>query len=147
MIDGNPTVQGMAMSVLLESIIRTTYSEKSPGELLPLQWSIMRYLHGSSVQHASVSYMARFLGITHAPVSRSVATLKKRGLVKSVDSPEAPRGVALVLTQKGHIALQNDPLKRVASAIDLLPEELATCMVSAIEHLILELNELSEASQ
>lgn len=147
MTEDDRITQSMAMSVLLESIIRSTYSERSPGDLLPLQWSIMRYLHGCSVQHTSVSYVARFLGLTHAPVSRSVATLKKRGLVKSVDALDAPRGVALTLTQKGHTALQNDPLRRVASAIDLLPKELAKCMARSIEHLVLELSEINEMPQ
>ncbi len=141
------STQSMAMSILLESIIRTTYSQKSPGELLPLQWSIMRYLNGSSAQHASISYVARFLGLTHAPVSRSVATLKKRGLVESVATPEASRGAALVLTHKGHIALLSDPLKKVATAIDLLPEEMARCLALGVERLTLELNKKNEASR
>ena len=140
----NGAAKGMAMSVLMESIIRSAYTQRSPGDLLPLQWSILRYLHGCNAQHASISYLARFLGLTHAPISRSVSTLKKRDLVKSVQTPAAARGFALSLTQKGKIVLQDDPLKRVASAIGFLPEEQISCMAQGIEHLILELNATRE---
>jgi DNA-binding MarR family transcriptional regulator len=144
MTEGLNSEQAKAMAILLENIIRSIYSERTPGQLLPLQWSILRYLKGCETQHASIGYIGRFLGLTHAPVSRSVATLKKRGLIEPVPTSEGLRGSALSLTQKGHDALKNDPLNGIGLALTSMPPDLSIPLKRAVEHLIVAVNKVQE---
>jgi DNA-binding MarR family transcriptional regulator len=110
-----------AAALLLESIIRRIYSEKSSCEIQPLQWSILRYLDSSPKTGCTVSKISGFLGVTHAPVVRAITTLTKRGLVTQSENPADARSKLLSLTPKGIAKMTSDPILRVVDYLEAQP--------------------------
>jgi len=135
-----PTKQSFATCILLESITRSAYSERAPGQLQPLQWSIIRYLRTCDEEFATVGYTARFLGLSHAPVSRSIATLRKKELLSQFEHPYDARGAVFKLTQKGEGLATIDPLIRVANIIDDLPQGLKADFQLAVEQVVMKIS-------
>ena len=113
----------VAAAVLIEQMIRDAYSDRAPGQMRPLQWSILRCLARTDPAVKSQSWIARFLGITAAPVSRAVHTLERRGLVVLRRRPEDARQTEVVLTDEGHATLGEDPILKIARRFSRLDEE------------------------
>ncbi len=103
-----------AAALLIEKIARTMYRDRAPGDTQPLQWSILRALHRAEPQDRTVAWIARYLGLTHAPVSRAVSTLVDRGLVRAAPGRHGGRARRLELTEAGRHKLQEDPIRDVA---------------------------------
>ena len=122
MRNGSEMKSDIASAILLEKIIRDTYVRKSSGEFQPLQWSILRYLERAPELHRTITWIARFLAITHAPVIRAVNTLHKRGLVAQKDNPDDARSKILSLTEEGLESLKSDPILGVVQRMQTLPE-------------------------
>lgn len=131
-----PTSASLAISVILENIIRTAYSERAPGHVQPLQWAIIRYLASCENEFATVGFAARFLGLSHSPVSRSIETLRKKGLVESRPHPFDGRGSIFTLTNAGEEFAVKDPLGSLALVIDGLPEALKSEFQLAVEYIV-----------
>jgi DNA-binding MarR family transcriptional regulator len=113
----------VAVAVLMERMVRDMYPEKSSSAVQPLQWAIMRYLRTAPVSKARVATIADYLGTTHAPVSRAVATLKRRGLVESAAGTNGTqRRAPLQLTSCGLDALNNDPILSLAERVKSLSQ-------------------------
>lgn len=137
--DKPPSSSSLATSVILENIVRMAYSERAPGHVQPLQWAIIRYLASCEDEFATVGFTARFLGLSHSPVSRSIETLRKKGLVEPHPHPFDGRGGIYKLTQAGRDFAVNDPLRDVAKTIDSLPEALKLDFNLAIEKIIINM--------
>ena len=110
-----------AAALLMEKIVRDTYSMRGSGEIQPLQWSILRYLQTFPKQGCTVSKISGFLGVTHAPVVRAVNTLVRRGLVTQTCNPEDSRSKLLCLTPKGIDKMKDDPILRVVRYMESQP--------------------------
>jgi len=134
--DKLPSSASLATSVILENIVRTAYSERAPGHVQPLQWAIIRYLASCEDEFATVGFAARYLGLSHSPVSRSIETLRKKGLVEPHPHPFDGRGSIFKLTEAGGQFAVNDPLGGLALAIDDLPETLKSEFQLAIENIV-----------
>lgn len=136
MPDRLPTRTSMATSVILENIVRMAYDERAPGHVQPLQWAIIRYLASCENEFATVGFAARFLGLSHSPVSRSIETLRKKGLVEPHAHPFDGRGSVYKLTNAGEEFAIKDPLGRLALAIDGLPDALKSEFQLAVENIM-----------
>ncbi|WP_052700917.1 MarR family winged helix-turn-helix transcriptional regulator [Loktanella sp. S4079] len=112
-----------AAAILIEKIVRETYTKRSSTAIQPLQWSILRYLQRTPDAQCTMSMLASFLGLTHGPVVRAISTLVKRGLVEQIANLQDARSKTLKLTPAGHDALESDPILGIASRIDNLPED------------------------
>jgi DNA-binding MarR family transcriptional regulator len=121
MYDRNDRRSNYAAALLMEKIVRDTYSMKGSGEIQPLQWSILRYLQTAQTQGCTVSKISGFLGMTHAPVVRAVNTLARRGLVGQTANPEDARSKLLSLTPKGIDKMKDDPILRVVRYLESQP--------------------------
>ena len=122
--DATPNMKAeVAAAVLIEQMIRDAYSDRAPGQMRPLQWSILRCLARSEPTVKTQSWIARFLGITAAPVSRAVHTLERRGLVTLRRRPEDARQTEVVLTDEGITTLGDDPILKIARRFARLSEE------------------------
>jgi DNA-binding MarR family transcriptional regulator len=134
-----PSDASLATSVILENIVRTVYFERAPGHVQPLQWAIIRYFASCEGEFATVGFAARFLGLSHAPVSRSIETLRQKGLVERQPHPFDGRGSIYKLTKAGEGFMVEDPLVRLALAIDDLPEALRSEFQLAVEKIIISI--------
>lgn len=110
------------MARLLEQTARAIYDARGPRAVHPGQWAVLRYLAGADSDARTVSGVANYLGVTHAPASRAVAALARKNLV-TVRSSDSDRRVRQIdLTESGAALLVKDPVKRLTSAIDELDE-------------------------
>jgi len=112
----------IASVVLLERFVRDIYPTKHSSAIQPLQWSILRYLARTPADRCEVRWIAQFLGLTRAPVTRAIATLESRDLVKQQISDEDARTKTVTLTTLGVKTLAEDPIVLAAERIRILPK-------------------------
>ena len=110
-----------AAAILIERIVRSTYPSKHVKEIQPLQWSILRYLQQMPQERCEVRWIASFLDLTRAPVTRAIQTLEKRGLIQQVANAGDKRTKTVTLTAAGIEALKKDPIIKLAKLLELLP--------------------------
>ncbi|KEJ96780.1 MarR family winged helix-turn-helix transcriptional regulator [Pseudosulfitobacter pseudonitzschiae] len=122
MTSANQDKASLAAAVLLERLIRDTYTARHSSEIQPLQWSILRYLARSPEDQRQLRRIAPFLNLTPSPVARAITTLAQRGLVTQRVNNSDSRIKTISLTQLGLEALSQDPIVDVATRIDALPE-------------------------
>jgi len=142
--DKPPSRSSLATSVILENIIRTAYSERAPGHVQPLQWAIIRYLASCEDEFATVGFTARFLGLSHSPVSRSIETLRKKGLVEPHPHPFDGRGGIYRLSKEGKEFAVKDPMGALAKTIDCLPEARQIEFRLAVEQIVSNIKKWGE---
>ena len=129
--------KAVAAALLLERTVKNIYTDRSSSAVQPLQWSILRFLQSAPTSDAHVSSISRYLGTNHAPVSRAISTLMKRGLVERTNGSEHSRRSPIVLTSAGVEMLQSDPILKVAGQIVKLPEAERRCLEHALRRLAL----------
>jgi DNA-binding MarR family transcriptional regulator len=122
-VDKNISDKSLVASVvLLERFIRDIYVDNHSSAIQPLQWSIMRYLARMPDDRCEVRWIARFLGLTRAPVSRAVATLERRDMVSQTISSQDARTKTISLTKLGGETLATDPIFEAVERIRVLSE-------------------------
>ena len=94
----------------------------------------------AATSDARVATIAKYLGLHHAPVSRAVATLVKRGLIEKQPGRSDLRTAPFELTLKGRDLLKVDPILKIASQITLLPEGERSAFERAMRNLALTLD-------
>lgn len=114
--------KAVAAALLMERTVRQVYEDRTSSAVQPLQWAILRFLQSRPTSDARVATIAKYLGTTHAPISRAISTLTNRGLVAKVDGDGSSRTAPLVLTEKGRQMLTYDPILQVAKKIAALPD-------------------------
>ncbi len=137
-MDGRPTASGstrpiegsndmqksdLAAALLIEKVVRDAYSARRPGEVQPLQWAILRYLQRAEDTQRTPTWIARYVGVTAAPVSRALKTLEARGAILTSPSQRDARSIDVRLTPLGEALLREDPIRYVAAQIAHLPED------------------------
>ncbi|WP_380054190.1 MarR family winged helix-turn-helix transcriptional regulator [Falsihalocynthiibacter sp. SS001] len=130
----------VAAAVLLETIVRATYTSREPGALLPMQWSILRFLARVPEEQRSAKMITKFLGIPAAPTSRAVQGLVKRKLVKQEKSLEDARSFRLVLLPDAKKALEQDPLLQIAKSVANLPDEEKQLFKKSLETIVMDIH-------
>ena len=98
-----------------------------------MQWAALRYYDRAGRLTRTVARLARFLGITKGPASRTTNRLVRRGYLLS-EMNEADRRVPLFsLTEAGRKALAADPILRLAESIGRLTAAEKTAFASGLE--------------
>lgn len=92
-------------------------------------------------QHREVRWIAKFLGITRAPVTRAIATLEARNLVVQTENSTDARTKKISLTDEGAAVLKQDPIVDAAKRIGVLPENERALFIKSIRTLALDLEE------
>ncbi|MEZ5938141.1 MAG: MarR family transcriptional regulator [Hyphomonadaceae bacterium] len=105
---------------LLEQTARAIYDARGPKAVHPGQWAALRYIALAGKSARTVGGVAEYLGVTHAPASRAVAALARKGLVTVKADPQDRRIRRIELTPAGVKLLERDPVQRVMAAIDSL---------------------------
>ncbi|HMR36369.1 MarR family transcriptional regulator [uncultured Paracoccus sp.] len=145
-LERHSTGRALASAVLLEKVVRDAYEKRQSSEVQPLQWSILRYLSMSSEDRSTISWIAGFLGITHAPVVRAVKTLQQRNYVALHPNPADGRSKIVRLSEQGLAQLNDDPLLAVAERIEMLAEDEKMALISSVKQLISNRNFEGEES-
>lgn len=136
-----PDRRARAIALLLEQTARLVYDEKQPKALHAVQWSALRYLERAGEQSRNVAGLARYLGVTSGPASRTAASLVSRGLASMCESPHDSRTRIIDLTDKGKDVLAGDPLNRCAMIVQDLSEEEISALAMALDKLHARLSE------
>mgnify|MGYP003676142753 CR=1 FL=1 len=110
----------IASVVLLERFVRDIYPAKHSTAVQPLQWSILRYLSRMPAERCEVRWIAEFLGLTRAPVTRAIATLETRDMVEQTTSGVDARTKTVSLTKFGAETLLTDPIVLAAERLCVL---------------------------
>ena len=128
-----------AAAVLIERISESLYRSKGPGEIQPLQWAIMRCLARHNVDGLTQSWIAKYLGLTHGPVSRAISTLSSRGLVIQTVSADDARSKVLKLSTTGLELMKYDPLRALANSMKNIDESDFVGFSNSLEKLVLNI--------
>ncbi len=133
----------LGLASMFEQIVRASYERRGPSGLQPAQWSALRYFERAGASARTVSGLAKFMGVTMGPASRAARALERRGLLTSERSSADGRSVIYALTPLGLDELKDDPLLRLANALDRIdPAALA-----AISRSLLELSDALNADE
>lgn len=135
---GRPAI---ALANLLEQTARNIYEDRGPAHLHPVQWSALRFFARANRSARSVAGLARYLGVTLGPASRTVGALRKNGLVDARKDPRDGRSSIISLTEEGRRVLERDPILRLAGAIEDLPGEHAAALGDCLARLSATLRE------
>lgn len=111
-----------ASIVLLERFVRDIYPAKNSSAIQPLQWSILRYLTRMPDDRCEVRWIAEYLGLTRAPVTRAVATLERHNLISQETNNTDARTKTITLTELGVTTLKKDPILEAAARLRNLPQ-------------------------
>ena len=128
-----------ALGIVLERLVRLLYPQRAPGSLQPLQWSILRFFTTADEQTATVSDAARYLGLSHAPVSRAVQTLLTKRMLEKVENPEDRRGSIYHLSENGRETIKSDPFFVLVEAMDTIEMDRANTFEQTMLQVVLHI--------
>ena len=120
---------------LLEQTARAVYDARGPKAIHAGQWAVLRYLARAGRQARTVGGVATYLGVTHAPASRAVASLARKEYVTVKPDPDDRRVRRVELTATGMAILEQDPVHKLTDAIDALSAEKRKDLAAMLETL------------
>ncbi len=132
------TSSDVAAALLIEKIVRAAYPSREPGAIHPFQWSILRFLARVPEEQQTAHMVAKYLGVTAAPTSRAIQTLVKKGMVEQIKNETDGRSFRLRLTPAALLALEEDPLLRLAASVGDLPDAQRTPFKKALESIVMQ---------
>lgn len=128
---------------LLEQTARAIYEARGPKAIHAGQWAVLRYLARAGRQARTVGGVATYLGVTHAPASRAVASLARKDYVAVKADAEDRRVRRIDLTPAGRALLEHDPVHRLTSAIENLSDEKQRELAATLEALYSSLTKVT----
>jgi len=136
---GDEYVDASVIARLLEQTARAVYDDRGPKAVHPGQWAVLRYLARAGRQARTVGGVADYLGVTHAPASRAVASLARKKLVEVEADTEDRRVRRIDLTETGRKLLEKDPVHRLTAVIESLSEAERTAFAAALDRIFSQL--------
>jgi DNA-binding MarR family transcriptional regulator len=130
------TTSATTLADLLELLARMLHARGYQYDMFPAQWMALRYFSRAPRDLCTASELARFQGMANGPVSRTVRTLLKKGLLTK--SKNQPRGKAelVELTTSGRALLRLDPYRELESILSGLGDEPRRMLGDTLETLI-----------
>jgi DNA-binding MarR family transcriptional regulator len=125
---------------LLEQTARAVYEARGPKAIHAGQWAVLRYLARAGRQARTVGGVATYLGVTHAPASRAVASLARKDFVTVKADPEDRRVRRVDLTPAGRALLDHDPVHKLTAAIESLSNDKKKDFATVLEMLYARLS-------
>jgi DNA-binding MarR family transcriptional regulator len=111
------------LALALERISRSVHAICFADGLHPVQWSALRYFAAVEPSRRTVSGLARHLGVTQPPASRTVSTLVQRGCLATEADAADRRSKIVSLTPLGAATLRADPLARIRAVLEEMGRE------------------------
>lgn len=130
---GELLMDASVVARLLEQTARAIYEARGPKAIHAGQWAVLRYLARAGRQARTVGGVATYLGVTHAPASRAVASLARKDYVVVKADPEDRRVRRIDLTPAGKALLDHDPVHRLTAAIEGLSDQTQKELASTLE--------------
>jgi DNA-binding MarR family transcriptional regulator len=122
-----------AVARLLEQTARAIYESRGPRAIHAGQWAVLRYLARAGKQGRTVGGVATYLGVTHAPASRAVASLARKSYVTVKADTEDRRVRRIELTPAGKALLAHDPVHRLTTAIEGMSDSKQKDLAATLE--------------
>lgn len=88
----------------------------------PAQWRALRYFAAFGVVGGTLSGFASAHAVSVSSASQTVDQLARRGLLSRKPAETDRRAISIHVTDKGRAALNDDPIHRLAQAIDDVPD-------------------------
>lgn len=107
---------------LLEQTVRAVYDARSPQDMHPGQWAVLRYMARVTAQKRTIAGVADHLGMTMGPASRAVSALARKKFldVKPLETDRRKRVIRV--TRSGRRLLENDPLLKLEAVLEAMPD-------------------------
>lgn len=120
----------------MEQVSRNIYPHAHTKEALQqVHWAALRYMRRAGQPARNVVGLAKFLGVTSGPASRTAKVLVKRGLITARQSPDDSRAKVFDLTPEGVRCLEDDPASIAAKYLDSISEEDLDTLSLALDRL------------
>ena len=97
------------ITALFEQAARLVHGQGFSGGLTPAQWAALRYFDEAPPFNRTMASLARFHGMTLAPVTRTVRTLMDKGYVERRPNPKSRRADLIIVNEEGKKVLETDP--------------------------------------
>lgn len=130
----------MGLAILLEQTARSIYDKRAPADIHPGQWSALRFFARAGRKARTVAGLANYLGVTPGPASRAASTLVNHGFLISEENKDDRRSPVFTMTRKGHSALEDDPIKRLARVISKMEDTEKKVLVESLNTFYTSLN-------
>ncbi len=112
-----------SMTALLEQASRLMHGARFASGLTPAQWTALRYFAEAPPFQKTMASLARFQGLTLAPVTRTVRTLMDKGLVDRHPNPRSKRADLIIVNKAGRQMLNQNPRAQIAEVLAKIPVE------------------------
>ena len=133
-------VSPAGVSALFEQASRLIHGLGFAGGLTPAQWVALRYFAEAPPFSRTMASLARYQGLTLAPVTRTVRTLIDKGYVDRHPNPRSKRADLVIVNPAGRKLLESDPRARLVDIIAQIPpderETLARSMKTILDGLL-----------
>lgn len=130
------------VSALFEQASRLLHGLGFAEGLTPAQWSALRYFSVAPPFSRTMANLARFQGLTLAPVTRTVRTLIDKGYVDRHPNPRSKRADLVIVTRAGKELLTRDPRSQLIEIMAKVPAEDREAMARTMRILLDGLLEL-----
>ena len=111
------------ITALLEQASRLIHGSGFTGGMTPAQWTALRYFAEAPLSSRTMASLARFQGMTLAPVTRTVKNLIEKGYVDRHPNPRTRRADLIIVNETGQQVLETDPRSQLLSVIAKVPFE------------------------
>ena len=126
-------IPAAAVAQLLEQVGRMSHAAGHAEGLFPAQWVALRYFAEADAPARTVAALARFQGMSIAPVARSVRTLVDKGLLLRRPHPAQARGDLVEVSATGRELLARDPRRALVDAVQALENGQIETLAEALE--------------
>ncbi len=103
-------------------LARTIYSGGNACGLTNAQWTALRFFGTVSRFSRNLSAFADYHATSRGSASQTIKSLIKKDLLSRIASNEDGRSARIEVTKKGRAFCEQDPFKRLVSAIETLPD-------------------------
>ncbi len=125
-----------ALAESLELVARALHARGYAEGLFPAQWTALRYFARTQPERRTASDLARFQGLANGPVSRTVRTLIRKGLLAKAETQPRGRAERLELTGAGRKMLESDPMLELEKLMAGLDEAERQALAGALEAIL-----------
>ncbi len=125
-----------ALAELLEHLVRRIHGAGFSGGLVPAQWSALRFLHRANPTARTLSSFTRFHAASKGTAAQTLRALRTKGLIRQRQSTEDRRVRYYELTEKGRLAMADDPLRPLVGAIERMSDADLSSLAVSLQGLV-----------
>lgn len=132
----------LAAALLIERLVRESYTERAPGAVTPLQWAILRAVKRTGNKGCTQNWIANFVGVTPAPVNRAIKALQRNETVNVGRDASDGRKTVITLTPQGLAMLDKDPIFSITARLNRLDSAEKRAFRNTLQQLFIDTHPL-----